>query len=92
MCDCIDKVTENARKTLREKVESERAKVHEWIEEGDFLHKGFNLSGGPTKIGMPFVIEYRIQKTNGEPAQNVTKRNVSLYPSFCPFCGKKYDK
>ena len=92
MCNCINEVTKNARKTLREKVESERPKVHEWIEEGDFMHIGFSLSGGPTKIGMPFVIEYRIQKTNGEPAKNVTTRNTSVFPTYCPFCGKKYAK
>lgn len=90
MCDCLEKTTKSLREKIKTDVEREH-KVNEWIEPGKYQNKGFSLSGGPSTIGMPFTVEYRQQKTNGEPAKNVTKKEVNVYPTFCPFCGVKID-
>lgn len=89
MCDCISQTTHSLTDKLISKVET-KVKVNEWIDKGTYQNRSFSMKGGPTRIGMSFVIQYRIEKTNGEPAKNITTENITIYPSFCPFCGEKY--
>jgi len=50
-----------------------------------------SLSGGPSKISMPFIIKYIRKKVNGEPEKRETTAHTYIYLSFCPFCGEKYN-
>lgn len=89
MCDCITKTTENLQKKIREDVELKTI-VSEWIDEGRYQNIGYPMSGGDIKIGMSFIGIYVRQKKDGNPELKDTKIEVSVYPSYCPFCGKKY--
>lgn len=91
MCNCLEETTEALQKKIVADVESKN-KVSEWIEKGKYQHKSFSMNGGNSKIGMPVIAQYRIIKTNGEPARNITTVNVSVYPTYCPFCGVKYEQ
>ena len=42
------------------------------------------------KIAMPFLVEYtRKAKTSGKV--RTYKKEISMFPSHCPFCGKEYE-
>lgn len=89
MCDCIKEVTKTTSDHLVEAVEKQHD-VFDWEDKGKFMNRGFSLSGGPTRIGMPFVIEYRKKKRNGQPYEKMTTEHTQVYPIYCPFCGEKY--
>lgn len=89
MCNCIKETINAAQEKLVAQVE-EKHTVSEWIDKGSYSHQGLSLSGGPSKIGMPFIIQYRRQKVNGQPEKNITTEHITMYPTYCPFCGKKY--
>jgi hypothetical protein len=42
-----------------------------------------------SRIGLPFVMEYRREKANGGTEVKMSKRRTLVYPSYCPFCGEK---
>lgn len=48
-------------------------------------------NGGGTAIYLPFTMEYTIVKKDGT-VSGTKKEKVSMYLSFCPFCGKKIRK
>lgn len=90
MCDCISTLENELSEELTKQIE-EKIKVADWEDEG-FMNKAFALNGGPTRIGMPFIMQYRRLKTNGEKEKNIQTKNVTMYPTFCPFCGIKYEE
>jgi hypothetical protein len=90
MCKCIENTTQLASKKLVTEVEK-GSTVSEWINKGSFENKGLSLSGGPSKISMPFIIKYIRKKVNGEPEKRETTAHTYIYLSFCPFCGEKYN-
>lgn len=87
MCNCINEVTKKASDHIVAEVERS-VRVDTWLNKGIFDNVGYS-SGGAGKIAMPFIGEYRRQKTNGEPEKNVTRKHTFVYPSYCPFCGEK---
>ena len=87
MCKCIKEITKKASEHIVAEVE-EKVSVDAWLNKGIFDNIGYS-STGESKIGMPFIVEYRRQKTNGEPEKKVTKKHIFIYPTFCPFCGEK---
>lgn len=91
MCDCINETTAALQEKIVADVEKKN-KINEWLEKGKYQHKSFSMSGGPSKIGMPVIVQYRIEKVNGEPAKNITTQHITVYPTYCPFCGVKYEE
>ncbi len=91
MCNCIKETTEKLQSQLKESVEKDKT-VNEWIDKGNYQNKSLSFNGKPTRIVMPFVIQYRRQKVNGEPERKITTEHVNIFPSFCPFCGVEYEK
>ena len=89
MCECLKETAKKASEMYVAKIE-ENYTVANWIDKGAFAHKSFSFNGGPSKIAMPFIFQYIKQKKNGEPERNVTTNTINIYPTFCPFCGKKY--
>lgn len=88
-CNCIHKTTEALQKRIKEKIESDY-NVAEWKDKGRYMNIGYDFSGGDTKIGMPFVATYIRKKVNGEPEKRDTNITTYIYPTYCPFCGKKF--
>ena len=88
MCNCVNETTKTMQKDYVAQVESQ-VKVYEWIDKGSYQHRGFSLKGESTRIGMPFVLEFRQLKKDGTPQAKVTNEHVMIYPTYCPFCGEK---
>ena len=40
-----------------------------------------------TKVGVPISYEYQKLKKSGEPHKNLTRGDVKIMMSYCPFCG-----
>lgn len=91
MCDCIKQTTESSQKYIVKQVE-EKNTIDEWVSKGRYMNTGYSMSGGSTKIGMSFIAEYRRRKVNGEPEKKLTTVNMTIYPTYCPFCGEKYSE
>lgn len=87
-CNCIEKVTKTTKEHIKDSLKD--VNIAEWENEGRFQNYGYNLSGGDSKIGMPFLFSYIRRKNNGEPEKRVTNEYYTLYPTYCPFCGRKY--
>lgn len=77
-CDCIDRLE----RLLTEKMK-ERFPDGEVIEPVEFQNKTLILSNRKTKLILtnPTVGKVRIGKS-------IRKYDVSMYPRFCPYCGK----
>lgn len=84
-CKCFDvmleKVTENLREQLPEK---EQASFKAQWENRAFVIEDDAMT---TKIGLPVSYEYQKLKKSGEPHKNLTKGDVKMMMSYCPFCG-----
>lgn len=91
MCNCVSKITKKASKKIVAEIEKNRP-VAEWLNKGCFSNIGYAVtSDSSQKIAMPFVVEYRRQKTDGQPEKKITAKNVFIYPTYCPFCGEKFE-
>lgn len=78
----LDKVAENLRQQLPEK---ERASFKAQWENRAFVIEGDVMT---TKIGLPVSYEYQKLKKSGEPHKSLTKGDVKMMMSYCPFCGE----
>lgn len=43
-------------------------------------------------VSMKIEASYRAAKRGGGIAKNTTRKSVSVFPSYCPFCGRKYGR
>jgi hypothetical protein len=86
MCDCID--------TLNEKVLAKMKEDKKGIgivNEGSLQNMGLSFSGGGWRTYNPFKYEMTNKKKDG--SLGATRNyEVSIYHSYCPFCGEKYPK
>ena len=89
MCNCIETVSKKAREHIKEDVEK-RITVAQWLNEGVFDNIGFGMNGF-NKIGIPFIAEYRLKKKDGTGEHKIRKKIVFIDPTFCPFCGEKFE-
>lgn len=81
-----EKITDTTLSLLRER-------GNERIVEGRFKNTGFAMSGltiGQHQSYNPFEYVAVARKKDGTDAKPKTK-TVSLYHSYCPFCGIKYE-
>ena len=84
-CDCFSKVAEN----IKAKVTSDESKKQ----------KGYNMLKGnwehrsiypKVRLYSDFIIESTFEKKDGTTSKP-KKENVSIFYSYCPFCGKPYE-
>lgn len=60
------------------------------IGEGIFTHMGLSFGkNSKWRTYQEFEYEFTPIKKNGESGKQIKKR-VSMYHTYCPFCGKKY--
>lgn len=86
MCKCVDELS--AKVIEMKKEENKDVAI---IGEGNFAHMGLSMSGkGGWRTYQEFEYEFTPIKKNGTQGRQFKKR-VSVYHSYCPFCGKKID-
>jgi hypothetical protein len=81
MCKCITTITQKAIDKMKETNPGDK------ITDGNILNKGFSMSGN-FRTYNDFQYSIERMKKNGEFAKPIRK-TISLYHSFCPFCGKQ---
>ncbi len=85
MCDCVFKTSE----AIIKKKEDDSKGIG-IIGEGNFTHMGLSFGkNSGWRTYQEFEYEFTPIKKNGEHGRQVKKR-VSMYHTYCPFCGKKY--
>lgn len=80
-CQCTTEML----KKVKEKLKASHAPAE--ISDVEWQNMGFIIDHG-TQLAFP--ISYRLQrkKKDGSDAKPV-KKSANMYPSYCPFCGKK---
>lgn len=54
-----------------------------------YTNKGLTFGeNGGWQLFMPFELKYTFIKKDGTDSREQTKK-TSMFPAFCPFCGKK---
>lgn len=87
MCDCIKKTE----KAILERMKEEN-KDKAIITEGTFNHMGLSFTGNAGwRTYQEFEYDFTPIKKNGEEGRKI-KKKVSMYHTYCPFCGKPYPK
>lgn len=89
MCDCIEKVE----KMIAEKQLSENpgAELFDKSQKGTMLHTGYSFSKNPGRRTYNEVeVNISVKKKNGQFSRFKRKR-ISVYATYCPFCGKKHN-
>ena len=92
MCDCEKTMGELLKKELKKRVENEPG--FQEIKDSYFANKVYVLTDNSLNIApimLPYKIEYtRKAKSSGKV--RTYKKEINIRPSFCPFCGVKYEK
>lgn len=92
MCNCIDETS----KKIIEKLKSDNPEKTYNESLNGFMGTGFAnqcvsfSENGGNKLYNEFRIESTFIKTNGDTSKP-KKETISIYPSFCCFCGVKFD-
>lgn len=88
-CGCIDKVEQNTLNFLKEKHKDRTYEdVSGWGSTG-LKNVGFSLcENGGRMVYFEYKSQYTFIKVNGQTSSLKTE-NISLYPTYCPFCGVK---
>lgn len=92
MCNCANEISEKLVDHVKKEIETEPG--FQKIEASYFSNRVFviaesGLTSAP--IIIPFKVEYtRKAKTSGKV--RTYKKETSIRPSFCPFCGQEYDR
>lgn len=84
MCDCIKQLNEK----ILEKMQEDN-KNNGVIEEGELQNMGLSFGKpGGWRTYQPFEYKMTNKKVNG--TLGVTRKHtISIYHSYCPFCGEK---
>ena len=86
MCDCIEKIEKQVFDKLKKDKENNGI-----VNKASFKEKGYDLTNGTIRLYNEVEYEMTNKKVNGTlgATRNYT---VSIYHSFCPFCGKSIEK
>lgn len=87
-CNCFDETLDKVRDHIKKQIPDNAEDVSiEWA------NQVWLLSGGDHSPVTPKVkVEYRAMKRDGTPKRNLTKDEVSILPTHCCYCGRKYVK
>ena len=86
-CNCIPEMEEKLKKAALEQINPDT--IHELGSSG-LKGVSFIMSGkGGMVIPAQYELAYRAKKRDGSPAKNLTRKEFSIMPSFCQFCGIK---
>lgn len=82
--DTLARVTDHVAKGIGEKYQDLKVS---WQNEAFILSAADYLPVNP-KI----LVEYRTFKKDDTPRKNLTKKDFSMFCTYCPFCGRKLEK
>lgn len=87
-CTCFNDVLEKVKTHIREKLPADATEF-----DAEWENVSFVLASGDFPLVNPRIkYEYRQMKRDGSPAKNLTKDSLTMFCSYCPFCGRKYEK
>jgi hypothetical protein len=81
-CDCI----ENVERLMTEKMLSEKP-GSELVDEVRFDNESWLIGGTALSIGQPYPMSGKYRR-----GERVRKFTTKLFPSYCPFCGRKIEQ
>lgn len=90
MCDCLEKTEENLIKHLTERLGKDTTIQDVNIDESGYVNKGLSLGAG-WKLFLPYAFKYTPTKKDGSAGKEKTFK-TSIFPTFCPFCGLRFEK
>jgi hypothetical protein len=87
MCNCKSEILERAKEQLESKLvnksEAETVRAR-WSNEGFGVDPKGEMV---TVLYSPIERKYQSFKKDGTPYKNLTKSNINVHFTFCPFCG-----
>lgn len=87
-CNCLAKSTKTVVDHLKNQLQEEcRQTVEVNEKDSGYTNRVLTFTSG-YKLMMPFELKYTPIKANGEKGKEKTKK-ISVFPTYCPFCGKK---
>lgn len=92
MCNCIKIVSAKLETKLKKQIGPIEHNVYSFDQIG-FNHQSLLFGTGEftgMAIGLPFSIEFYRKKKDGSRATARTKKEVTIFMTYCPFCGEKY--
>lgn len=91
-CNCFDEIQANLEKRITDHLDTKGIKRAGEIDFG-WQNKVWILSGGDNcPVSLKFEYKFRKLKKDNTPYANVTKEETNMMMSYCPFCGRKYQK
>lgn len=88
MCNCQTEVLERVSNKIKTDILPKNAMPETVVI--DWENKAFTSKG--LVVGLPVAYEYQREKANGDVYKNKNKGTVSMFMSYCPFCGEKLNK
>lgn len=83
-CNCFEETLEELKTEMMKKIPENATDVEfSWENEALFF------SGDRVPVNPRVNITYRKMKTDNTPFKSLSKENVSILCSYCPFCGRK---
>ncbi|MBQ0956972.1 hypothetical protein [Serratia symbiotica] len=87
-CNCFEKISNDLDQRFREAVKENCVEVVE----SEFENHGFVIAKGDwSPIYLKYIFRYRKAKKNGSPEVRCTNLENSVFMSYCPFCGTKFE-
>lgn len=84
MCKCLEKIEAKTQKHLQEELRAKGSAVAQISKDSGFESKVLSMSKGYV-----FAFRYLLIFKVNSLAKSFRKKSVYVFPSFCPFCGKK---
>ncbi|MEQ5728533.1 hypothetical protein AB7360_05265 [Providencia alcalifaciens] len=88
MCNCMNRIAEELKAKLTPKV-TEGGVISDT--ETGWDNQMLDFSAGKSRVMLNYKFAYRAKKKNGEMAKNLTRLDMVVSMSHCPFCGEKQD-
>ncbi|MFZ4413624.1 MAG: hypothetical protein ACOYOV_11110 [Bacteroidales bacterium] len=83
-CDCLEKTKQK----IIEKISNDPNKRKGYkIIEGDYEHKSWYPN---VRLYVNFIVKSSFEKVDGSTSKPINE-HVSIYFTYCPFCGKKFN-
>lgn len=89
-CKCFDTVKDKA---VQKVVDGTRKKIVEGSVTAKWRGEMYRLSDKiSAEVMLSVETEMRLIKKDGKPEQRLTKQQVNVAMSYCPFCGEKIER